>query len=68
MADTAQHFTDMIAMYNIDASQGAKPAFTVPVDLQEQRLIAGYLQQIEDLNLQLRKNQDRMEQIERENL
>jgi len=47
----------MIAQYqDLSANQGKKGIFAVPDDITESRLIQGYLMEIENLSLQLRKN------------
>jgi len=38
------------------ANDGVRAEFKVPEDIHESRLISGYLMEIEDLNLRLRKN------------
>lgn len=67
MTDTASHFEKMITKFQLNADKGVKADFQVPTNLTEERFIQGYLVQIEDLTLRLRKTQDELEESEREN-
>lgn len=50
----------------MQASEGAKATFSVPEAIDEERRISGYIMEIEELNMRLRKNEDRLEAAERE--
>lgn len=63
---TAAHFRKMNDKYTMQASKGIKAAFSVPDAIDEERRISGYLMEIEDLSIRLRKNEDRLEAAERE--
>jgi len=58
MSDTALHFEEMSKQFTIEAKDGVRAEFSVPDNIMEDRLISGYLREIESLNVRLRKNED----------
>lgn len=66
MLDTAQHFTTMASKFTKSASSAVRADFQIPDELNERRVIAGYLMEIEDLNLRLRRSEDKLVSAEQE--
>ena len=66
MRDTAAHFTKMSQLFTLAAKDGVRAAFSIPDEMKEERLISGYLNEIENLTLRLRKNEEDLDSVKRE--